>query len=254
MRTLVAIPVYNEQQYIGPVLTRVLEHAKHVLAIDDGSTDSTPCLLPNHPVEVIRHATNRGYGRSLLDAFRWAAVDGYDWIITIDCDEQHEPESIPRFIEEAASDRYDVISGSRYLNIESSDDDPPPNRRAINMKITNELNDHLGMNITDAFCGFKAYRVEALKRLDLDEPGYAFPMQFWVQAAAHGLRTLEIPVSLIYNDPSRTFGGPLDQDAIRLAYYQEVFQRELQRCARPLAVPDEALSQSTETCAWCQCK
>jgi len=231
MRYLIAIPVYNEQRYVLRVLDRVLRHAEHVLVIDDGSTDSTPCLLPQKPVEVIRHARNRGYGHSLLDAFRWARVDGFDWVVTMDCDEQHEPESIPDFLDAIARDEADVISGSRYLNPHLDADSPPENRRAINRIITEELNATLGLDISDAFCGFKAYRVRALEGLTLDCQGYAFPMQFWVQAVAHGLRISEIPVRLIYNDPTRTFGGPLDDDDVRLAHYRDVLCRELDRCA-----------------------
>lgn len=254
MRTLVAIPVYNESKYIEPVLDRVLAQTSDVLVIDDGSTDATPCLLPKRPVEVIRHATNRGYGRSLLDAFRWAAVDGYDWVITIDCDEQHEPESIPAFIEAAESDRFDVISGSRYLRPEESDSVPPANRRAINMTITNELNDRLGLTLTDSFCGFKAYRVSALRELALSEPGYAFPLQFWVQAVAHGLRITELPVRLIYNDPSRTFGGPLNRDETRLAHYRSVFEREMRAYESMLRRNGVATAVPSESCSWCPCK
>lgn len=234
MRTLITIPVYNEERYLDRVLSRVLEHTEHVLVIDDGSTDSTPCKLPQFPVEVIRHAVNRGYGRSLMDAFRWAYIDGYDWVITMDCDEQHEPESIPDFIEAAAHDDADVISGSRYLEARNGQDIPPENRRAINARITRELNERLGLSITDSFCGFKAYRVEAIKAMEFDVFGYAFPMQFWVQAVAAGLRIREIPVSLIYNDPNRTFGGPLDDDAIRLKHYQEVLEAEMERRAEHL--------------------
>jgi glycosyltransferase involved in cell wall biosynthesis len=231
VKTLVAIPVYNEIRYVERVLERVLEHTDNVLVIDDGSDDATPCTLPKFPVEVIRHAENRGYGRSLLDAFRWAAVDQYDWIITMDCDEQHEPEFIPQFIAEAERDHLDIISGSRYLDSSETDHDPPANRQAINRTITTELNDRLGLSITDAFCGFKAYRVSAVTSLRLDVPGYAFPMQFWVQAVAAGLRIGEIPVSLIYNDPNRTFGGPLDDDEIRLKHYRRVLHEEIARCA-----------------------
>ena len=234
MRVLVAIPVYNEQEYVMRVLGRVLEFADDVLVIDDGSSDGTPCLLPKRPVDVIRHAHNRGYGHSLQDAFRWAMVDQYDWIITMDCDEQHEPEAIPRFIEAAHSGGFDVISGSRYLEIVSGDDAPPANRRAINEMLTDEINARLDLQITDAFCGFKAYRVDALRRLSLDVDGYAFPLQFWVQAVAHGLRIQEIPVRLIYNDPNRTFGGPLNHDETRLAHYREVFYAELLRCRQLL--------------------
>lgn len=236
MRTLITIPVYNEEKHVERVLTRVLEYADRVLVIDDGSSDRTPCTLPSFPVEVIRHAENRGYGRSLMDAFRWARLDGYDWVITMDCDEQHEPESIPDFLAAAAADDADVISGSRYLGESIAKGiAPPQNRRAINGTITSEINERLGLCITDAFCGFKAYRVAPLEPLDLDVHGYAFPMQFWVQAVAAGLRIKEIPVSLIYNDPNRTFGGPLNDDGERLRHYRDVLQREIDRCEVRLA-------------------
>lgn len=234
MRVLVAIPVYNEQRYVQRVLKRVLEFAPEVLVIDDGSTDGTPCLLPNQPVEVIRHARNRGYGRSLMDAFRWAAVDGFDWVITMDCDEQHEPEEIPRFTEAATAGHHDVISGSRYLRPFEDNDSPPANRRTINALMTEEINQRLGLRITDSFCGFKAYRVSSVARLSLTVDGYAFPMQFWVQARAAGLRVRELPVRLIYNDATRTFGGPLNDDTIRLAHYRAVLHEEISRCADQL--------------------
>lgn len=227
---LVAIPVYNEEAYVERVLERVLRHASRVLVIDDGSTDGTPCMLPRFPVEVIRHARNRGYGRSLQDAFRWAAVDRFDWIITMDCDEQHEPEAIPQFIQRCLDGRWDVISGSRYLDEIPGNDSPPQNRRVINAAITREVNARLELRLTDSFCGFKAYRVKSLARLRLDVDGYAFPMQFWVQAAAERLAITEIPVKLIYNDPNRTFGGPLDDDCNRLRHYRRVLYREIRRC------------------------
>ncbi len=246
MRTLVAIPVYNEQSHVNRVLARVREFAEHILVIDDGSTDDTPCMLPRHPVEVIRHAENRGYGRSMQDAFRWAVVDGFDWVITMDCDEQHEPASIPRFVNAAAADTHDVISGSRYLVECPENDRPPEDRRTINRTITEEINARLGLSITDAFCGFKAYRVESLKRLTLTEDGYSFPMQFWVQAAAAGLRIREIPVKLIYNDPSRSFGGPLDIPRTRLDHYRRVLHCEIKRCADRL--PSAALEGACAPC------
>ncbi|MFI4871383.1 MAG: glycosyltransferase family 2 protein [Phycisphaerales bacterium JB061] len=247
MRTLVAIPVYNEQKYVATVLERVREHAEHVLVIDDGSSDATPQLLANFPVEVIRHSTNRGYGHSLLDAFRWAAVDGFDWVITMDCDEQHEPASIPDFLEAARQNRADIISGSRYLipqSEQASIGSPPPDRRAVNGIITDELNARLGLSLTDAFCGFKAYRVGALAGMRLDENGYAFPMQFWVQAVAAGLSIEEVPIKLIYNDMTRSFGGPLDDREVRLAHYRRVLHCELQRCAKRL--PASALADVAE--------
>ena len=246
MRILVAIPVYNEEKYVDSVLKRVLEYATDVLVIDDGSTDPTPCMLPKHRVEVIRHAVNRGYGRSLGDAFRWACAFEYDWVITMDCDEQHEPAAIPRFIEAIRSDRWDVVSGSRYLRNDHHGDSPPEDRRAINRELTAEINRRLGLSITDAFCGFKAHRTRAIRRLDLTEKGYAFPMQFWVQSVAAGLRITEIPVRLIYNDPSRAFGGPLDNPASRLAHYRRALHGALERCADRL--PAKALADVAAGC------
>jgi glycosyltransferase involved in cell wall biosynthesis len=234
MRALIAIPVYNEEKHVRSVLANVLRYAPSVLVVDDGSSDRTPRLLDEFPVDVIRHCKNRGYGRSLLDAFYWAQGEGFEWLITMDCDEQHEPASIPRFLKAAAEDSQDVISGSRYLVTDDYDDRPPPDRRAINAEITAEINARLGLGLTDSFCGFKAYRVAALGRLRLSEPGYAFPMQFWVQCVAAGLRVTEIPVRLIYNDLNRTFGGPLNDATVRLAHYRQVLHCELERCADKL--------------------
>ena len=245
MRTLIAIPVYNEQRRLQAVLDRVLEETEtlraageiDILASDDGSKDASPTLLSHFPVEVIRHAHNRGYGRTMQDAFRWAAFDRFDWLITLDCDEQHEPAEIPAFLEAIRqADRptdngqgADVISGSRYLSPQDDNDSPPADRRSINHKITAELNDRLGLALTDGFCGFKAYRVDAVAGLDLTEDGYAFPMQFWVYAVAAGLRIREIPVRLIYNDLNRSFGGPLDDPAIRWDHYRRVMHCALRR-------------------------
>lgn len=234
MRCLVAIPVYNEQRHVANVLERVLEYADDVLVIDDGSTDATPMLLSQFPVEVIRHAHNRGYGRSMQDAFRWARVDGFDWVITMDCDEQHEPASIPDFLAAIKEDNADVVSGSRYLSSCAERDKPPADRRAINATITEEINQRLGLTLTDAFCGFKAYRTAPLHDLAVTEDGYAFPMQFWVRASAAGLRIREVPVKLIYNDLRRTFGGPLDDAEVRLDHYRQLLHCELERHAARL--------------------
>jgi dolichol-phosphate mannosyltransferase len=232
MKTLLAIPVYNEEKYVTRVLAEIQRYADQILVVDDGSTDRTPQLLATQPVDVIRHARNRGYGRSLVDAFRWAQCYRYDWVITMDCDEQHEPRSLPDFEAAIARDDADVISGSRYLKDQRCGDPPPEERRRINTAITDLVNRRLGFRLTDAFCGFKAYRVGALKKLDLSEPGYAFPLQFWVQAAAHGLRVTEIPIRLIYNDPNRSFGGPLNDADHRLMHYMNVLETELARFPR----------------------
>jgi dolichol-phosphate mannosyltransferase len=98
--------------------------------------------------------------------------------------------------------------------------------------LTREVNERLGLALTDAFCGFKAYRVSVLDKFDITENGYAMPLQVWVQAAALGLRIVEFPVPLIYLEEERSFGGALDDAQYRLAHYRDVLEREVARFAR----------------------
>jgi glycosyltransferase involved in cell wall biosynthesis len=233
LRILIAMPVYNELKYVRHVVEKVKQFSPELLLVDDGSTDGTGELLSHLPgINLISHTTNRGYGQSLIDAFAWADARGYDWVITMDCDEQHEPEMIPQFIRHIAADEWDLISGSRYLRPSTSDDLPPGDRRSINATLTSIINDLFGFTLTDAFCGFKAHRISALRRLQLDVPGYAFPMQLWPQAWAAELRIEEIPVRLIYNDPTRHFGGLLDDATHRMHHYLKVLAEETERAIR----------------------
>lgn len=228
MRYLVAIPVFNEAASLKPVLGQVRRFARDILVVDDGSTDATPNLLRNERgISRIRHIDNRGYGQGLIDAFAFAKSRRFDWLITMDCDEQHEPEAIPAFLAAAEADDADIISGSRYLQQMPGNTVAPLDRRAVNQRITDLLNETLGIGITDAFCGFKAYRVEALRRLEITVPGYGMPLQLWVQAGRQGLRIREVPVRLIYKDHSRQFGSGLDEPDARLLYYYDVLIHEM---------------------------
>lgn len=232
-RWLTALPVYNEFEYVNDVLDQVCEHATHVLAVDDGSTDGTSeRLAARQDVAVVRHPENRGYGAALKTAFRYAIDEGFEGVVTIDCDGQHQPRRIPRFIRAAES--ADIVSGSRYLKQYDFDDAPPPERLFINRRITAELNKRFGLNLTDAFCGFKAYRTEALRELEprIADQGYAMPLELWAHAAALGLSVLEIPVPLIYLDLKRSFGGALDHAETRLRYYNQVLDRASERATQ----------------------
>ena len=250
MRLLIAIPVYNERKYVCQVLEKVRQyHSGDILVIDDGSTDGTAEILAGMPgILGIRHETNLGYGKSLIDAFDFADRRGYDWVITMDCDEQHEPEMIPEFIRHIESNQWDLISGSRYLQQRSDDDLPPGDRRRINDQITRLVNETLHLNLTDTFCGYKAHRVEAMRKITLDVTGYAFPMQLWPQVAAARFRITELPVRLIYNDPTRHFGGQLDDADNRLRHYLEVFQAEMRR-AFPSSPTDDRETEEVCCCA-----
>ncbi|MFK7883881.1 MAG: glycosyltransferase family 2 protein [Phycisphaerales bacterium] len=253
MRTLIAIPVYNESKTVESVLRTVRRYADHVLVIDDGSTDDTAEILnrlrPELSFDLIRHEANAGYGRAMRESFARAHRDGYDWVITMDCDEQHEPASIPAFIDAAKSDDLDIVSGSRYLDPRFAADRPPEDRRTINATITAEINARFGFNLTDAFCGFKAHRVSAMRQLRLDDNGYAFPMQLWAESNSHGLRIGEIPVRLIYNDYNRTFGGGLDNPEERLRHYREVLDAAIERSAQLDAEVEQNAAKAGTCCS-----
>lgn len=243
---LAALPVFNEVQYVHGVLDEVLQYADRVLVVDDGSTDGTSdALATRNDIEIIRHESNRGYGAALRSAFDYTTERGYEGVVTLDCDGQHQPKRIPLFIEAAAS--ADIVSGSRYLKQYEGDDAPPAERMFINRQITAELNQRLGYCLTDAFCGFKAYRAEALQQIKITDEGYAMPLQLWVEAAASDLSVVEIPVPLIYLDLERSFGGSLDHSETRLKYYHEVLESAMDavcREGRQLPMTSKICSQS----------
>ena len=225
-RCLTALPVYNEVRHVNRVLDEVSQFSPEILVVDDGSTDGTDGLLQARgDVRIVTHSKNRGYGAALHSAFDYALQEGFEFLVTIDCDGQHEPQRIPEFFR--ACQNVDIVSGSRYLRKFSGDSEPPAQRRWINQQVTAELNRRLGLRLTDAFCGFKAYRVASLPKMRLNETGYAMPLELWVQAAHAGLRILERPVPLIYLDEKRSFGGALDDSATRLQYYHLVIDRSI---------------------------
>jgi dolichol-phosphate mannosyltransferase len=229
MHVLTAIPVYNEERYVEGVLDEVRRYSPRILVVNDGSTDNTAELLARVPdLEVITHAGNRGYGAALRSAFDYALRCCVDVLVTMDCDGQHEPARIPVLLE--ALHDADIVSGSRYLRDFRQDTQAPQDRRRINQIVTSELNARLGLDLTDAFCGFKAYRREALARLRITETGWGMPLQLWVQAARAGLRVKEVAVPRLYLDPDRAFGGVLNDAEERLAYYRDVIARAEAEC------------------------
>jgi len=235
---LVIIPVYNEERYIEKVLKKVKENTdSDILVINDGSTDNSLEIINSitpplnirggwGELKIITRAENRGYGKSLIDGFDFAISNGYKYALTMDCDEQHEPHLIPEFLKEI--NYFDIISGSRYLKDFPSNSSPPQDRKYINEQITKIINRVTGYNLTDSFCGFKAYRVDSLKKLRLTEWGYGMPLQFWIQAWHNKLNIKEYPIERIYKNMDRSFGKEMDDPEKRLAYYKKIIETEYQ--------------------------
>jgi dolichol-phosphate mannosyltransferase len=244
MRWLTAVPVYNEAKHVRDVLAQIREYSSNILVVNDGSTDGTAELLDHKSgLHRIDHPRNRGYGAALISAFEFAQQRDYDGLVTMDCDGQHEPSRIAVLLE--AIHDADIVSGSRYLRDFRQDTPAPTDRRFINAKITNEINARYGLNLTDSFCGFKAYRREALEKLLITENGWGMPLQLWVQAARQRLRVKEIGVPRIYLDPNRAFGGVMNDPEQRLAYYRGVLE-SAEHDVLPAAVDE--LSLCPERC------
>jgi len=236
---LIAIPIYNEQKHIFNVLREVRKYSSEdLLVINDGSTDESKniveeiasCSKIKGKLIIINHLKNEGYGKSLIDGIKFAQDHNYKYLLTLDCDEQHEPELIPQFLKEIKKEKFDIVSGSRYLSIQKQTDPPPEDRYLINRQITKLINQITSYELTDSFCGFKVYRVESLKKLELTEKGYGLPLQLWIQAYKNNLTVKELPVSMIYIDKNRTFGNYLDDPKKRLAYYQKIIDSEVKKC------------------------
>jgi dolichol-phosphate mannosyltransferase len=246
MTYLTAIPIFNEERHLEGVLREVRRYSPNILIINDGSTDHTADLLAaQKDLTVITHPTNRGYGAALISAFDHVKQHPeFDVLVTMDCDGQHEPARIAVLLE--AMDDADIVSGSRYLRDFHQDTEAPQDRRRINFQITKELNARHGLHLTDAFCGFKAYRRDAISKLNVTETGWGMPLQLWVQAARLGLRIKEIGVPRLYVDPNRSFGGVYDHADERLAYYHRVIAAAEADCL-PTKAGQAAL------CCWADC-
>lgn len=228
LRFLTVLPVFNEVKTVNEVLDLVLKNAQEVLVVEDGSTDGTvDVLAARDDITVLAHGENRGYGAALISGFDYAVANGFDYVVTIDCDGQHEPQRIREFVARIQETGADIVSGSRYMENFEADTSAPVERKQINRIITETIGEKMGIKLTDAFCGFKAYRVDALQEIKLTEPGYAMPLELWVQAACAKLTVVEVAVPRIYLDENRSFGATLDNANLRLQYYKDVINKAL---------------------------
>jgi len=117
-RTLVAIPAYNEAATIRSVVERVSAHLPgcDLLVVNDGSLDATGCVLAGTGATVIAHLCNLGYGRAIQTAVLYAERAGYDRLVTLDADGQHDPAQVGALLRDFDSGRWDLLVGSRYVS------------------------------------------------------------------------------------------------------------------------------------------
>jgi len=211
---LLLIPCFNEEENIEHILEHLRcvkqnsqkssEFNLKILIINDGSTDGTMQILDknNHDslFSIVNFKENKGYGYTLIRGFKYAKEMKFSWIISFDMDGQHEPNYLYKFIDlilEKPTEQ--IISGSRYKNLEHSWQKPWKDRFLVNAIITGILNT-LGFSITDAFCGLKAYECNAINDLDLEINGYEIPIEIWIKSMKKGYKIVEKGVPVIYKD------------------------------------------------------
>lgn len=228
MDKLIVIPVYNEEKKISELLYSIRHFSDaYILAINDGSTDNSPKILEKLADEILTHDTRLGYGQSLIDGFRYAIQNKHEYVITIDADGQHDPRMIPIFFSEIPT--FDMITGSRYHPLSPIITLMSKIPYNINLEIIKFLKTNLCLEITDAFCGFRAYKVSSLFRLCLTITDYAFPLQMWVQIVKHKLIFKEIPIPLIvYNYGESHPRIPMLPKNV-ITYYKRIILEEMKK-------------------------
>ncbi len=229
MRTLVVIPVRNEARALPHLFDMLAcQGVEEVLVVDDGSEDASAALARKAGATVISHPHPRGYGAALRTGFQYALDRKVDVVITLDGDLQHPPSFIPRFLRALEGCR-GIASGTRYHPASPRRSDPPPQRRRLNRWMTWWIRRSLGLPITDAFCGYKAYHRGALRQLEIQEDGYGMPLEVWVQVACKEIPVVEVPVPLYYPDPGRRFPSEIQAFWDRWTYYRAVIERSVRR-------------------------
>ncbi|MBK9098355.1 MAG: polyprenol monophosphomannose synthase [bacterium] len=204
MKTLIIIPTYNELENLPKLLPVVLskDSSINVLIVDDNSPDGTASFVENEMknnerIHLIKRSSKQGLGTAYIAGFKYALQNGFDLIFEMDADFSHDPNEIPRFLEEIKNS--DLVLGSRYItgvNVINW-----PMRRLLLSWFANFYTRVItGMSVHDATGGYKCFRKEVLQAIDLDKVtsnGYAFQIEMTFKAWKKGFRIKEIPIIFV---------------------------------------------------------
>lgn len=188
----VVIPVFNEEHVIGEVLREIKKQGiKHIIVVDDGSTDRTAQEAAAHSTDL-RHMLNRGKGAAAKTAIEAAKLLGADIIVTMDGDGQHNPADIHTMLK-TIDDGYDVVLGVR-----AADTSMPASRRFANLLGNIATWILYGLWVNDSQCGFRAYTRKALMKMETLNDRYEYDSEIIRELAVHHLRFAEVPVETRY--------------------------------------------------------
>lgn len=191
---LALIPAYNEAQRIAPVIAAAQAHLP-VLAVDDGSRDDTALVAETAGAKVLRQVPNQGKGAALRAGLRWALAHGYDAVLTLDADGQHDPAEIPAFLARRAATQADLVIGCRDFS------QMPWTRRVANTLGRWSFSWALGRRVEDNQSGYRLLsRRMAEAVLDSQEHGFEFEVEMIVTCVRAGYALDWVPIRTIYGD------------------------------------------------------
>lgn len=191
MNYCILIPSFNAEKTLGAVALECLEAGAPVVVVDDGSTDTTAYVAAALPVVVLRHEHNQGKGRALRTGFAWALEQGFEAVITLDADGQHDVSAVLRLYESAREKGVDLLIASRHTQFENM-----AGLRAFwNRFGVWCIRKRTGFEITDSQSGFRYYSSGLLRSVTLAADGYDLEMEILMKAWKNGFRVASLPVA-----------------------------------------------------------
>jgi len=190
---IAAVPAYNEEKTIAKMVLLSQKYVDKVLVCDDGSSDMTKEIAESVGASVIRHEKNFGKGVALRSLFEAGRKIDADIFVTLDADDQHDPDEIPKLLEPILRGEADMVIGCRF----PFDSSIPVHRRLGN-RILNFFTNLSAGRAKDTQSGFRAYSRMALNVIDVTEDGLGVDSQIFLDAKEKGLKVVEVPVSTRY--------------------------------------------------------
>lgn len=214
---IAGLPMYNEEETIGTVVTMTKDFVDEVVCVDDGSSDSSARIAESCGATVHRHRVNRGYGGALKSLFQVAREKDVDILVILDSDGQHDPESIPDLIQPIIDGEADFVIGSRFVDGGRTEQMPAYRRLGIKV-ITAASNLSSDLDISDTQSGFRAFSRKAIERLRFDSDGMELSLEMLEDANEKNLQIREVPTVIRYDVPKGSNFTAISHGFAVLAY------------------------------------
>ena len=196
MNLLAVIPAHNEARTIASVTIGVKALGHDVLVVDDGSVDATAQLAQAAGAAVVHTRNKSGKGSALRLGFAWALERGYEEVICLDGDGQHNPGDIQAFLECRKAGKAALVNGNRMGNPQGM----PLLRRVTNMFMSWLISIVCGQPITDTQCGFRLISADVLKAVELECSDFEIETELLIKASKKGFKIASVPIATIYRD------------------------------------------------------